>query len=111
MSDVVVAGIIGAGAAILSSTLTGYISYLIALRGEDVRHLRKKLKTAYEDIAAFYELEKRYSETLASYDYQGKSAEAVRRSFRESLREDGYQSPSRSSTPSYIAEQLQKLAD
>jgi hypothetical protein len=104
MNDVIWAGIIGAGAAIVSSALTGVLSYKIALHSENVKKLRRKLGIAYRDLGAFYQLEKYYTEQIAQNE--DKTAEAVKRAYRERLRNDGHASPSRYSAPSHIREML-----
>ena len=106
MNDAVIVGIIAASTAILSSAITGIISYNISVKSEKYRVIKRKLGTAYHDIASFYQLEIFYTEKIAQLE--DKTAEAVKRSFREKLRNEGFESPSRYSTPSHITDELRR---
>ena len=106
MNDAVLVGIIASGAAILSSAITGIISYNISVKAERYNIIKRKLCTAYHDVSSFYQLEIFYTEKIAQLE--DKTAEAVKRSFREKLRTEGFESPSRYSTPSHINDELRR---
>ena len=100
------AAVIAAGAALLSSIITGFISYKVSTKAEKISILKKKLSTAYHDISSFYQLEVLYTEKIA--ELEGSTTETIKRSFREKLRNEGYESPSRYSTPSHIVDELRR---
>ena len=106
MNDIIIGGIIGAGAAILSSLITSVISYNIAIKSDRFKIVKKKLHTAYNDISSFYQLEIFYTEKIA--ELENSTAESIKRAFREKLRSEGYNSPSRYSVPSYINDELKR---
>ena len=106
MTDVVIAGIIGAGAAIISSITTGIITYKISVKSDKLKLLKKKLCTAYHDISSFYQLEIFYSERMA--ELENNTPASVKRSYREKLRDEGFESPSRYSVPSHISDELRR---
>jgi hypothetical protein len=94
------------GAAILGSAITGFISYKISVKTDKLALLKRKLCTAYRDISSFYQLEIFYTEKIAQLE--GDTPETVKRAFREKLRDEGFESPSRYSTPSHISEELRR---
>jgi hypothetical protein len=47
-----------------------------------------------------------YTEKIAQLE--GDTPETVKRAFREKLRDEGFESPSRYSTPSHISEELRR---
>jgi hypothetical protein len=106
MNDSITVGLITASATILNSAITGSLSYKIAIKAEKLNIIKKKLYAAYRSISSFYQLEIFYTEKLAQLE--NKIAEAVKRLFREKLRNDGFDSPSRYSIPSYINDELRK---
>lgn len=100
------AAIIAASAAILSSAITGLITYKITVKTDKLNLLKRKLCTAYHDISSFYQLEVLYTQKIS--EIENNSPESVKRAFREKLRNDGFESPSRYSAPSHISDELRR---
>ena len=105
MNEIYIA-IIAASAALLSSIITGIISYKVSVKAEKLHILKRKLCTAYHDISSFYQLEILYTNKIA--ELENKTSESIKRSFRNKLRNDGFESPSKYSVPSHINDELRR---
>jgi hypothetical protein len=106
-TEIIIAGLIGAGAAILSSAITGFITYKVAVQTDKLQGYRQKLIKAFEDISVLYQLESMYAQEVA--ELRNLKPATVRRNFRDQAENDGFGKPSRYAVPSYTREELDKL--
>lgn len=95
---------------IIASSIAGIAAIVCAILGNRNRWLRQVARRALTDCLAFYEEEARLCDYCAANGVFGTdSAAAVKRLVRQSLRDDGMQSPSQDATPYRISQELQKL--
>ncbi|MBA7648163.1 hypothetical protein ES703_55946 [subsurface metagenome] len=97
MNEVVLAGIIAASAAIVSSITTSFVSFRVAYRNQKIDALKKKYVKACFDIIAFDEIEKLLIKDIAKKI--GKSPE------------NGNYSPSKYAVPSILTQEIAKYSD
>lgn len=95
MSEALTLALVAGGFAVLGSLVTGWFTYISAVKQRQTERYKRKLLQAYADVAAFHRLEERYTRALET---EGKSAEAWKREMRRRLREDGFSSPSDEAT-------------
>jgi hypothetical protein len=106
MSETLQVAVLTAVAALLGSVITGFITYMTAVRQREAESYKRRLQVAYGDLIAFYRLEEAYTLALAT---ESRSAEAVKREFRKGLRDSGQDSPSAYATPTECERRLQEI--
>jgi len=95
MTEPLILALVAGGSAVLGGAVTGMFAYVAAVKQRETEQLRRRLIQAYRDIAAFHQLEDRYTKALASESH---TADAWKREIRKGQREDGLDSPSPEAT-------------
>ena len=107
MSSELVAGIMGAGAALLGSVVGAAGSYYAARIGYDRQKLKKQLVASLKDIQVFHLLETEYSTRLA----RGDSSEAVKNEVRRAIRTTHNRELTENSQPAKVQVRLSRLGE
>ena len=95
MSESIIIALVAGGSAIAGSIVTGGFTYVAAVRQRQTERYKRYAIKAPKDVIAFYRLEERYTNALAT---ESKTAEAWKREMRRRLREEGFDSPSEEAT-------------
>ena len=106
MGEGLILALVAGGFAVAGSIVTGWFTFAAAARQNELESYRKRLRQAYQDVAAFHRLEERYLVQLAN---PSRSAEAIKREVRRQLREEGFQSPSEDATVKKAEQRLSEL--
>lgn len=107
MSESLTLALVAAGSVVLGSMVTGWFTYISAVRARDAERYKRRLVQAYSDIAAFHRLEERYTKALGS---ESRTAESWKREIRKKLRDEGAGSPSEEATAQRAEQRIAELA-
>lgn len=106
MDDKVTIAVIGALGVVFGSLITAAFTYRSTAQAKSLEKNRLFLLRCWRNIAAFHELEKRYTEALAKPD---RTDEALKREVRKQQREAGSFTPD--TTEQEAKNQIQRLSD
>ena len=90
MNESIANALIGSAGAVVGSIITVAFTYRSTRQAQQAESNRLSLLKCWRNIAAFYDLEKRYVEVLKNSD---KSAESWRREIRKQQRDDARLNP------------------
>jgi hypothetical protein len=106
MSEGLTLALVAGGFAVLGSLVTGWFTYITAVKQGQSERYKRKLLQAYGDIAAFHRLEERYTRALETDE---RSAESWKREMRRRLRDEGFSSPSDEATVQKAEQRIAEL--
>ena len=95
MSESLMLALVASGSAIVGSLVTGWFTYIAAVKQRETENCRRRWQQASKDVAAFHRLEERYTEALQS---ESKSAKAWKLEIRKQQRDAGFATPSENAT-------------
>jgi hypothetical protein len=64
MSETLTIALLAGGFAIVGSAVTGWFTYMSAVKQREADRYKRRLVQAYKDIASFHRLEERYTKAL-----------------------------------------------
>ncbi|MGB7420810.1 MAG: hypothetical protein WA917_02910 [Comamonas sp.] len=106
MSEAVTLAIVAGVSAIAGSAITGWFTYLSAVRQREAERYKRRLLRTYKDIAAFHRLEERYTNALAT---ESKSAESWKREMRRLQSAENFATPSEDATARKAEQHISEL--
>ena len=107
MSETLTIALVAGGFAIIGSAVTGWFTYISAVKQREADRYKRRLVQAYKDIASFHRLEERYTKALET---ESKSAESWKREVRKNQRDEGFSSPSDEATSQKSEQRLSELS-
>ena len=107
MSESLTLALVAGGFAIVGSAVTGWFTYISAVKQKEADRYKRRLVQAYKDIASFHRLEERYTKALET---ASKGAESWKREVRKKQRDDGFNSPSDEATAQKAEQRMSELS-
>ena len=107
MSETLTIALVAGGFAIIGSVVTGWFTYISAVKQREADHYKRRLVQAYKDIASFHRLEERYTKALET---ASKSAESWKREVRKNQRDENFATPSDDATSQRSEQRLSELS-
>jgi ribulose kinase len=106
VTDSLLLALVAGGSAVFGSLVTGWFTYISAVKQRKADRYKRQLTQTYKDIAAYHRLEERYTKALETAD---RSAESWKKATRKLLRDEGHQSPSNDATAARAEQRLAEL--
>lgn len=106
MNESLTIALVAGGFAILGSAVTGWFTYISAVKQRETERYKRRLLQTYRDIAAFHLLEERYTKALET---ESKSAASWKREVRKTQRDEGFGSPSDDATAQKSEQRIAEL--